>query len=72
VKDSDDTIDTAGIGMKPIEAQLIGNQGEDQDGAGNAGRKAHDIDKGIGFIFPEITPGEFELVFKHAELIVRI
>jgi hypothetical protein len=55
--------------MKRIEAELIGDKGKDQDGAGDAGGKPQDIDKGIGFVSPEIAPGDLEIVAEHGDVV---
>jgi hypothetical protein len=48
--------------MKRIETKLIGDQGKDQDGAGDAGGQADNIDKGVGLVLPKIAPGDFDVI----------
>jgi hypothetical protein len=58
----DDPVDAVRRRMKRIEAELIGNEREDQDSAGDPGGQAEDIDKRVRLVLPEIAPGDLDII----------
>jgi hypothetical protein len=55
--------------MKPVEAELIGYEGIDEDDAGDAGGKAQDIDQGIGAVLAEVAPGDPDIASEHGDVV---
>jgi hypothetical protein len=48
-----------------IEAEMIGDDRKDQDGAGDTEGKSQDIDKSKRFVAGEVAPGDPEIAFDH-------
>lgn len=49
-----------------VHLHLIGHPQIDEQGAGEAGRKAQQIEPGKAAVLYEVTPGYFEVVLEHA------
>ncbi len=60
-----DAINILGVGVEAVEAQLVLNPEEDEQGAGHAQGQAGDVDEGISFVFPKVAKGDLEVAFKH-------
>ena len=69
MEDGDDAENAVGIGMKPVEAQLIGDGVVDEDDAGDAGGKPQDIDQRIGTVLAEVAPGDPDIASEHGDVV---
>src|SRR6185312_9846360 len=63
----DDTEDSVLVRVESIEAQLPGDEREDQDRGCDAEGQTDDIDPGIRFIADEGSPGYLEIIADHME-----
>ena len=57
-----DLRDPAMILVVVVEAPLVGDPEADEQGDGHAHGETGDIDKGVAFVFAEVTPGDGEVV----------
>ena len=64
----DDPENPVGNRVKPIKAELVGDEGKDQDGTGDTGGKTENIDKRIRLVLPEIAPGDLEIIAEHGDV----
>ena len=51
--------------MKPVIAKFIHDKQEDHHAHGNADGKTQYIDERKHFTLHQVTPGNFEIIFKH-------
>ena len=72
LKFCNDAVDPILVGMKGIEAKLIGKDGKDQDGRGDSQGKADNVDSCIGPVAKQGTPGDLEIILYHSRLIMGV
>ena len=60
---SDDAVDMGAILFEFIEAEVVLDEQEDDQGGADADGEADDIDEGEGLVAPEVAEGDFEIVF---------
>ena len=65
-------VKAVGFGMKFIEWGLIGYPEDDENGAGNADGETGYINKRVEAIFPEVSEGDDQIVFKHGRWFISI
>jgi hypothetical protein len=51
--------------MEAIEAELVLNPEQDQEGAGHPDGQAGDVDGRIAFVSPDVPERDLQVVFKH-------
>jgi hypothetical protein len=58
-------VGTVGVGVVPVEAELVQDIGEDEQAAGQAHGQTEQVDEGNEFVFRQVAEGDLQIVPDH-------
>jgi hypothetical protein len=60
-----DAEEAPGVGVEAVEAQLVLDPEQDEQGAGHAQGQAGHVEKGIALVPPDGSEGDFKIALEH-------